>query len=83
MKLFGKTDSIYPDGLPCQTNSLDHKGSIDFASGSTVFNGKKGSQVDSEEKNMMGSCYEVRLRDPRNEGIIALLIPGSPQRSPF
>ena len=70
MKLLGKTDSEYPLGLPCQTNSLDHKGKIDFASGSTVFDGTKNGQVDSEEKNMMGSCYEVRLGDPRNEVIL-------------
>ena len=83
MKLFGKTDSEYPDGLPCETNSLDHKGSTDFASGSTVFDGTKNGQVDPEEKNMMGSCYEVRLKQCRTEVLLALSIPGSPERFPL
>jgi len=33
-----------------------------------VFNGKKGSQVDSEEKNMMGSCYEGALNAHLSDG---------------
>jgi hypothetical protein len=59
LHLLGEKNANFLYGVPCQTNTLDHQSTIDFAAGSSVFDGRKGGQEDQTEKNMMGSCYEV------------------------
>ena len=78
MTLLGKKDGNYPEGLPCHSNTLDHSDSTDFDSGAAMFDGKKNGQTDPEEKNMMGSCYEVTKKITHAQ--TKLLIPaGSPE----
>ena len=60
VSLLGEKNGGNLDGVPCQTNKLDHAGSTDFGPGSTEFNGRRNGQEDQAEKNMMGGCYEVR-----------------------
>ena len=60
--LLGKKDGNYPEGLPCHSNTLDHSDTTDFDSGAAIFDGRKNGDTDPEEKNMMGSCYEVTLQ---------------------
>ena len=60
IKLLGEKNGDILGGVPCQTNILDHKEGRDFAYGITIFNGRKNGTADEDEKNMMGSCYEVR-----------------------
>ena len=61
VNLLGETNTDFQDGIPCKTNKLDHVGSMDFGPGSAVFNGKLNGQTDQAEKNMMNTCYEVRI----------------------
>jgi len=59
--LLGKKQGNYLDGIPCTTHTLDHIGTIDFAAGNTVFDGRKNGKEDSEEIKMMGECYQAGL----------------------
>ena len=60
IRLLGQKNGNYLDGVPCQSKTLDHKCTTDFGSDSAVFDGRIIGQEDEEEKDMMGSCFEVR-----------------------
>ena len=60
IRLLGEKNGNYLNGVPCQSKNLDHKSTTDFGSGSAVFDGRISGQIDQEEKDMMGSCFEVR-----------------------
>jgi len=68
VSLLGEKNGGNLDGVPCQTNILDHAGSTDFGPGSTEFNGRLNGQEDQAEKNMMGGCYEGALNAQLNDG---------------
>ena len=61
VELVGETNGASPNGVVCNSNTMDHAGSTDFGSGSAEFNGRINGQEDQAEKNMMGGCYEVRV----------------------
>merc|ERR1719228_21115 len=66
--LLGETNGDHIDGVPCTTNTLDHKATIDFSSGSTVFDGKKNGNIDLEEQFMIGGCYLSGLNGKLTDG---------------
>ena len=62
--LVGEKISGFPDGITCDTQKLDHEGTIDFANGaSTTFDGKMNGAQNDQEEDMMGACFEV-IKDP-------------------
>ena len=63
--LVGEKITGFPDGIRCDTQKLDHEGTIDFANGaSTTFDGRKGGAQNDQEEDMMGACFEV-IKDPK------------------
>jgi len=70
VKLLGEKNGNYLDGVPCSTNSLDHKSTHDFDKGEATFDGRKGGHFDHDEQVMMGSCFEGALNSQLNGGNI-------------
>jgi len=62
--LVGEKITGFPDGIRCDTQKLDHEGTIDFASGaSTTFDGRKSGAQNDQEEDMMGACFEFPLNN--------------------
>ena len=62
VKLRGEKNVMFMDGVPCKTKTLDHNTTGDFLqTGKAMFDGTKDNKLDEQEKQMMGSCYEVNL----------------------
>ena len=57
MDLLGQANGDYPTGVPCETNTLDHSGEIDFDNGSAEFT-SFGTES-QEDTTMMGTCFQV------------------------
>ena len=72
VNLIGEKNGANMEGVPCQTNKLDHVGSTDFGTGTaTEFNGRNSNgQEDQDEIKMMGFCYEGALNAQINGGNI-------------
>ena len=58
MQIFGEKNADYLDGIPCDTGILDHVDVSDYGGNFNSWARFDGSQS-QEEKNMMGSCYQV------------------------
>ena len=66
--LLGEKNALFVDGTPCKTRTLDHAVGMDYGGdfGSyTVFDGTLNGVSDQDEKNMMESCYKVKLQKIR------------------
>lgn len=59
MDLLGQANGDYPTGVPCETNTLDHSGEIDFDNGSAEFT-SFGTES-QEDTTMMGTCFQGAL----------------------
>jgi len=69
--LVGEKISGFPDGITCDTQKLDHEGTIDFANGaSTTFDGKMNGAQNDQEEDMMGACFEFPLNNQLLGGFV-------------
>ena len=60
MNLNGEYWGVWPEGIPCHTNKMDHFDTADFGPGSVEFNGRINGEFTHSEVAMLGDCFEVR-----------------------
>ena len=62
LRLTGEVIGEFLGGVPCFTNTMDHKNSTDFSTGSIArFDGHLEGVEDEVEKFSMGACFKVVL----------------------